>query len=212
MKRLLLTLLCLLFAYPCFAAEPIQLARMNPYIAAVNSSATCSEGHPYNATSSSNAAAAIGYDSSYYSINCLFTTGSSPGTVVAGNTILRKIGSPVFVMTFKLCGAGSDDAHVDSSSCVTLMALNASDISSSDTSYSFSGVNDALSSTTKYHIVVDVSSVTTANSTNYISWRGNTSASGYTVYKIGAGWTSLSTWNSYNASTSISGQLLNCSP
>lgn len=33
MKRLLLTLLCVLFAYPCFAGEPIQLARMNPWVA-----------------------------------------------------------------------------------------------------------------------------------------------------------------------------------
>lgn len=33
MKRLLLTILCLLFTYPCFAGEPIQLAMMNPWVA-----------------------------------------------------------------------------------------------------------------------------------------------------------------------------------
>jgi len=42
MKRLLLNLLCVLFAYPCFAAEPIQLARMNPWVAGSVASAPAS--------------------------------------------------------------------------------------------------------------------------------------------------------------------------
>lgn len=44
MKRLLLTILCVLFAYPCFAAEPIQLARMNPWVAGSVAANSCSSG------------------------------------------------------------------------------------------------------------------------------------------------------------------------
>lgn len=42
MKRLLLNLLCVLFAYPCFAGEPIQLARMSPWVAGSVSAAAVS--------------------------------------------------------------------------------------------------------------------------------------------------------------------------
>jgi len=44
MKRLFLTFLCVLFAYPCFAAEPIQLARMNPWVAGSVAANSCSSG------------------------------------------------------------------------------------------------------------------------------------------------------------------------
>jgi len=82
MKRLLLTLLCVLFAYPCFAAEPIQLARMNPWVAG----SVASSAGPCDNLGSNQAY----YDSDHTTNNTTYCKQSGTGTITLTNATVSS--------------------------------------------------------------------------------------------------------------------------
>lgn len=115
MKRLLLNLLCLLFAYPCFAAEPIQLARMNPWVAGSNyqSSASCT---------TSNDSAIVDYldDGSDSQSNIIYT---ATKWVLTQNITVTFYKSRLFASTaggIRLCLMGHDaENDLPDFTCIT---------------------------------------------------------------------------------------------
>jgi len=114
MKRLFLNLLCLLFAYPCFAAEPIQLARMSPWVAgsvAAVASKSC-------ATDST-----VLFDSLSNSKDSFLTAGASSGNYWSGQKGVQFSAETVICkVTYSLRSLAGDTPPTDAYSEITVLS------------------------------------------------------------------------------------------
>ena len=169
MKRLLLNLLCLLFAYPCFAAEPIQLARMSPWVAgSVTVSGSCScTATGKSCTGADPFAIAMCYYADRRSLAQEFTASSS-GTICKASLRLKKSGDTGNNPTLQVC-IYSDESDVPNA-IIGTCSTNIVNVNSLTTSYAdveFTGIEAAVVNSSKYHIAV----ASSAQCTNeLVSW------------------------------------------
>lgn len=187
MKRLLLTLLCLLFAYPCFAAEPIQLARMSPWVAGSVAATSCTEKDGQKTY--------YGYakfeDANYKYLHSNFT----PATSYTVHTLylrLKKDANTTYSPNYPITAYICDDSSGHPGTCVasdnTVLA-NSIAYSSWDW-YKFQFAAGVNLTTSVWHIQAMAGDLTTYD----ISWAANYSAAHASDWKVyrspnGTDWT-----------------------
>lgn len=175
MKRLLwipMLFLCL----PLWAAEPVQLARTNPYIAGAGVAAACGDVTKDSKTGDVTSSNGFSYSTTAYGIGFSLSASSSY-TVTKVRFKLAKVGSPTFNFKAYLC---TGDGTVPTSCTASTDSMNAADLTTDTTNcadYYFTFTGYSVTNGTEYWAAV-IPVDGTPSTSNYGVVRGDVTGTG----------------------------------
>lgn len=200
MKKAFIGLLILIlsaWAQYVFSAEPIQLARMNGYVAA-GVGAGCNE-TVKDSLSGNATGATVAYSSTYYGKAYSFTASSSY-TATKFTVRLAKLGSPTMDYKGYICTSAENKPNVCTASDGT---YNAGSLSTTYADIEFTiAAGVEITNGTEYFIAIIPVSLGNGDSSNYIMYRSTGSG---TEGNDCANCNSSLSW--YNSDTSSDGYL-----
>lgn len=158
-------LILILWVQSAFGAEPILLARMNPYVAGVGASACSDTEKDTSGTTTTEKVCNIS-NGEYIHCAVKFTAGSPNHSVTKIQTRIKKVGAPAsltFYLTEDNSGKPQTNAHAGSISSNT---LTAGDVTTDFTTYTLTLTTaKTLTATTPYWIKATASNI--GDTSNY---------------------------------------------